>query len=106
MINIVDLNNFAGPLAALATTCDLLYLHVDSDILDAALVPNHATREPHGPGLTDVSVAIEAVMATGKVGAFAVVSVYGAGPGSAISVASGTALIRAGLEAWARFGML
>jgi arginase len=103
---IVDLNNFAGPLAALATTCDLLYLHVDSDILDAALVPNHATREPHGPGLTDVSVAIEAVMTTGKVGAFAVVSVYGAGPGSAISVASGTALIRAGLEAWAWYGMI
>lgn len=101
---IAHVNDFAGPLAALAAACDVLYLHVDSDILDAALVPNHATREPNGPGLAEVNAAIEAVMATGKVGAFAVVSVYGVGPGSAISVASGTALIRSGLEAWARHG--
>lgn len=101
---IADVRDFAGPLASLASACDVIYLHVDSDILDAALVPNHATREPNGPELADVTGAIETVMATGKVGAFAVVSVYGAGPGSAISVASGTALIRAGLEAWARHG--
>ncbi|ABU58922.1 arginase family protein [Roseiflexus castenholzii] len=101
---IADVNDFAGPLASLAAACDVLYLHVDSDILEAALVPNHATREPDGPGLSEVSAAIDTVMATGKVGAFAVVSVYGAGPGSDISVASGTALIRAGLEAWARHG--
>ncbi|MCS6841520.1 MAG: arginase family protein [Roseiflexus sp.] len=101
---IANVNDFAGPLASLTATCDALYLHVDSDILDAALVPNHATREPNGPGLADVSAAIDTVMATSKVGAFAVVSAHGAGPGSAISVASGTALIRAGLKAWARHG--
>lgn len=103
---IADVHTIAHPLATLASTCDIIYLHIDSDILDASLVPNHATREPYGPELSDVSRAIEMVMATGKVGAFAVVSVYGAGPGSATSVASGIALIRTGLEAWKRYGMV
>jgi len=91
--------------AALAERCDLLYLHVDSDILDARFVPNHGTREPNGPDIGQVQAAIDTVMATGKVAAFAVVSVYGAGAGSDISVASGCALIHAGLESWRRHGM-
>jgi len=91
--------------AALAERCDLLYLHVDSDILDARFVPNHGTRTPNGPNLSQVQAALDTVMATGKVAAFAVVSVYGAGAGSDISVASGCALIRAGLESWRRHGM-
>jgi arginase len=91
--------------ADLAGRCDLLYLHVDSDILDAAWVPNHRTREPNGPDLAQVQVAIDTVMATGKVMAFAVVSVYGEGEGSQISVASGIALIRSGLESWRQHGV-
>ena len=101
---IAKVDDLAGPLASLAAACDVIYLHIDSDILDGALVPNHGTREPHGPGLSEVCAAINAVMASRKVGALAVVSVYGAGPGSPVSVASGTALIRAGLESWARHG--
>ncbi|MGQ9548098.1 MAG: arginase family protein [Roseiflexus sp.] len=102
---IARVDNLADPLAAFAATCDIIYLHIDSDILDASLVPNHATREPNGPGLAQVQAAIEMVMATGKVCAFAVVSVYGAGPGSAISVASGMTLIRTGLKAWREYGV-
>ena len=94
-----------GPaVAALAARCDLLYLHIDSDILDAALVPNHGTREPNGPDRAQVARAIDTVLATGAVAACAVVSVYGEGPGSAVSVESGTGLIRATLEGWARYG--
>jgi arginase len=88
----------------LAGRCDALYLHIDSDILDAALVPNHRTREPNGPDLAQVEAAIETVMATGKVVAFAVVSVYGEGEGSQTSVASGISLIRSGLESWRQHG--
>lgn len=84
----------------LAARCDIIYLHVDSDILDEALVPNHGTREPNGPDLPQVAQVIQTVMATGKVAAFAVVSVYGEGPGSEVSVPSGIGLIRAGLSAW------
>jgi arginase len=91
--------------ASLAERCDLIYLHIDSDILDESLVPNHGTREPNGPSMQQVQAAIDTVMATGKVVALAVVSVYGAGEGSAVSVASGIELIRSGLESWRRYGL-
>lgn len=95
-----------GPaVSELAERCDLLYLHIDSDILDAQFVPNHGTREPNGPNMAQVVAAIETVMATGKVGAFAVVSVYNVEPGAAQSVASGLELIRAGLASWKQHGM-
>ena len=90
--------------AQLAERCDLLYLHIDSDILDESLVPNHGTREPNGPSMEQVHAAIDTVMATGKVAAFAVVSVYGEGEGSAVSVASGIELIGGGLQSWHRHG--
>ncbi|MBX3013583.1 MAG: arginase family protein [Caldilineaceae bacterium] len=89
----------------LAQRCDLIYLHIDSDILDERYVPNHGTREPHGPSMEQVLAATELVMATGKVAAYAVVSVYGEGRGSAQSVASGIELIQGGLAAWRRHGM-
>jgi len=89
----------------LADQCDLLYLHIDSDILDASLVPNHGTVEPDGPDMAQVQGAIETVMATGMVGAVAVVSVYGVGEGAAISQASGVELIRGCLTAWQKYGM-
>jgi arginase len=91
--------------ADLAARCDLLYLHIDSDILDASLVPNHGTREPNGPSMAQVLSAIETVMATGKVAALAVVSVYGEGEGSAISVASGIDLIGGALKSWHQYGL-
>jgi len=91
--------------ADLAARCDMLYLHIDSDILDESLVPNHGTREPNGPDMKQVQAAIETVMSTQKVVAFAVVSVYGEGEGSEVSVASGKRLIAAGLETWRRYGV-
>jgi arginase len=89
----------------LAHRCDLLYLHIDSDILDESYVPNHGTKEPEGPSIDQVAEAIETVMATGKVAALAVVSVYGEGEGSDISVTSGIELIKAGLKSWRRHGL-
>jgi arginase len=90
--------------AELAERCDLIYFHIDSDILDEAYTPNHGTKEPNGPNMEQVQAAIETVMATGKVAAFAVVSVYGAGPGSEVSVPAGVELIGSGLQAWSRYG--
>ena len=97
--------DLAESVAQLAERCDLIYLHIDSDILDESLVPNHGTKEPNGPSMAQVRAAIDTVMASGKVAALAVVSVYGEGEGSATSVASGIELIRGGLEAWRRYGM-
>ncbi|NJN16634.1 MAG: arginase [Oscillochloris sp.] len=97
--------DLATAVADLADRCDLLYFHIDSDILDLRFVPNHGTGEPDGPNLAEVTAAIETVCASGKVAALALVSVYGAGPGAETSVASGIALLRAGLRSWARHGM-
>ena len=97
--------DLANSIADLAARCDLLYLHIDSDILDASLVPNHGTREPNGPSMAQVLSAIETVMATAKVAALAVVSVYGEGDGSAISVALGIELVGSALQSWRRHGL-
>lgn len=91
-------------LSALADKIDLIYLHIDSDILDEVYTPNHGTKEPNGPNIRQVLSAIDLVMSTGKVAAYAVVSVYGAGEGSDVMIASGIELIRAGLQSWARHG--
>lgn len=88
----------------LAARCDLIYLHVDADILDQRYVPNHRTPEPDGPSMEQVLAAIETVMATGKVAVLAVVAVWGGGEGGATAVDSGTRLIRGGLESWRRHG--
>lgn len=88
----------------LAARCDLLYLHIDSDILDERYTPNHSTKEPDGPDMDQVKAAIDTVMATGKVAVAAVVSVYGEGEGSEIMVESGIELIRGCLTSWQTHG--
>jgi arginase len=96
--------DLAAAVADLAARCDLLYLHVDADILDERYVPNHPTREPNGPSTAQVLAAIDAVMTTGKVAAFAVVSVWADGDGGDVAVDSGVRLLRGGLESWRRHG--
>jgi arginase len=91
--------------AELAEKVDLIYFHIDSDILDERYTPNHKTKEPHGPDMDQVKAAIETVMATGKVAAFAVVSVYGEGEGAEVNIAAGIELIHSGLAAWKKYGM-
>jgi arginase len=97
--------NLGTAVADLAGRCDMLYLHVDADILDESYVPNHGTREPNGADMEQVLAAIDTVMATGKVVAFAVVSIYGEGEGSETSIASGIELIRGGLKSWCKYGL-
>ena len=101
-------DGFAGdePLAAavgrLAAACDHLYLHIDSDVLDAALTPNHPTKEPGGPGVEETLAAIETVLRTGKVAAYGLVSVNAAGDGAEVSLGAALALLRGGLGAWSK----
>jgi arginase len=89
---------------ALADKVDYLYLHIDSDILDISLQPNHPTGEPNGPDAATVDGLIEHIMATGKVVALAVVSINPEEPGGAISLASGQQMMRTGLASWAAAG--
>jgi arginase len=97
----VDLKEAIDELAA---KCDILYLHVDSDILDARYVPNHGTREPNGPSMEQVLAAVDTVMATGKVVVFALVSIWDKGEGSDVAIRSGVELLRGSMETWRRHG--
>jgi arginase len=90
--------------AGLAEVVDLLYLHVDANILDGPLMPNHPNSEHQGPSLPQALAAVECVMATGKVAAFAVVSVYFENRSTSVDLASGVELVRGGLAAWRRYG--
>jgi arginase len=89
----------------LASRCDHIYLHIDSDIVDASLVPNHGTKEPNGPDVAQVAQAIDIVMATGKVVALAMVSVSGDGDGAEITRHSAAEMLKAGIESWERHGI-
>ncbi len=89
----------------LAENCDIIYLHIDSDILDERYVPNHGTVEPNGPSMDEVMGALDVVMATGKVAVLALVSVYGEGEGADISIKSGIEVLERGLGSWAKAGL-
>ncbi len=90
----------AEALDRLVARCDALYLHIDSDVLDASLTPNHRTKEPGGPDVAQTLAAVEQVMGTGKVVAFGLVAVRGEGEGADVSLRSALALLRGGLRAW------
>ncbi|HLI50564.1 MAG TPA: arginase family protein [Thermomicrobiaceae bacterium] len=87
---------------ALAEKTDFIYLHIDLDILDAELVPAHGTKEPNGPGMAETLEAVEKVLATGKVGVVALVSVYTGGEGGPKTLESGKELMRGSIERWQR----
>jgi arginase len=90
----------------LARRCDLIYLHIDSDVLDRRYVPNHPTVEPGGPDMTEVQSAVDRVMATGKVAALGLVAVWAHDEGGRTAVESATQLLRSGVESWQRHGVL
>jgi len=84
----------------LAADCDWIYVHVDADILDASLQPNHPTAEPNGPDLQTVIHVLDHAFATGKACGFGVVSVNPHGDKGLVSLQSGTEMVVAGTKAW------
>lgn len=97
-----DTERFAEAVKRIESQTDMLYLHIDADILDGVYVPDHKTIEFNGPDMDDVKCAIDIVMQTGKVQAYAVVSVYfpNGKPGKETSARSGLELVRQGLQGW------
>ena len=96
----IERDQVAAAARRLAAKTDLIYLHVDADVLDATLVPTHRTREPDGPGLDQTLAAIKAVVETGKVRAVGLVSVYAEGEGGETTLRSASELLRGSLRAW------
>ncbi len=95
-----DVNPVAVAIQRLADRVDHLYLHVDADVLDVSLQPNHPTAEPNGPDLKAVLAALRVTFATGKVRAFGVVSVNPTGPDGPLAMEMGTRMILGGLADW------
>ncbi len=85
---------------ALAAKCDVIYLHIDEDVLDERYVPNHGTVEPNGPDMDVVLDAIRIVLNTGKVHGYGLVSVNVRGEGGKESLDAALQLLTTGLTAW------
>ncbi len=95
-----------GPLlgeavSKLAREVDLIYLHVDLDVLDASLAPSHDTKEPNGPDIAETLSAIQTVIDTGIVRAFGLVAIYPIREGADVSLRSATELLRESIRYWA-----
>lgn len=88
-------------LSRLAEKTDLIYLHIDMDVLDESLTPSHGTKEPNGPDIATTLDAVQAVLDTGKVEAAGLVSVYPIGEGAETSLRSATELLRDMVRRWA-----
>ncbi len=94
--------NALQEVAGFASSLEALYVHIDADILDASLQPNHPTAEPDGLDVDQTLAVAGAAMDAGNVVAFGVVSVDPAGEEGAISLQSGLSLISGGIERWLR----
>lgn len=86
----------------LADQVDMIYLHMDLDVLDGVYLPNSLFVESGGPELDTTLDNIKAVMDTGKVVAFSLVSVtfINGKPGQDIRTLNGMRVIGAALENW------
>ena len=67
-------NTLQRAVSRLTSTCNLLYLNIDLDVLDPRLVPSSTTPSPNGLELDEAIEAISAVLATGKVAALSLTS--------------------------------
>jgi arginase len=98
----IDSPELGPAVERLAEATDLLYVHIDLDVLDPALVPAHYAKAAGGPSVEQLLAALEPMFATGRVGAFALVSLYAVAPEGDKSVRAALAILRPALARWAR----
>ena len=105
VVNTAQFNNpniWKKVVEQLAEEVDLIYLHMDLDVLDGKYLPNSLFVEEGGPEIETVMDNIRTVMRTGKVMGFSLVSVtfMNGKPGQDIRTLNGMRLLGAGLESW------
>jgi arginase len=96
----VEGSEFKTAIQELASKVDVIYLHIDLDILDESYVPTHRTKEPNGPDVDTTLAAMKTAIDTGKVEAIGMVSVYPNGEGGEIAVQAATDLLRESVAHW------
>lgn len=86
----------------LARRCDLLYLHLDLDVLDPRFVPSASTPSANGLTIEELADATVRVLQTGKVAAMSLSSLNpGGGARGKHSIASALALLQSTVPSWA-----
>ena len=95
-----SIDEIRAAIAHLAGQVDHIYLHIDSDVLDRSLQPNHPTAEPNGPTLPPPTPRLPPWWRPAK-SAPSASSQSIPTARKAISLASGSELIRHGLAVWA-----
>lgn len=92
---------FSGVVEWLAGRCDLLYLHVDLDVLDPRFVPSASTPSADGLTVEELAAAMATAFGTHKVAAASVCSLNpGAGTRGQRSLSSALAVLTRALPAW------
>lgn len=92
---------FEAAVQELASRCDLLYLHLDLDVLDPELVPSASTPSPLGLDIKSVSAMMSAAYDTGAVAATSFSSLNpGGGRLGQRSISTALALIERATAAW------
>ena len=87
----------------LAASCELIYLHVDLDILDPSLVPSASTPSATGLTVAEAAGAMGTVFATGLVAAAGIAGLNpGAGARGERSTKSTLELIEQALATWSQ----
>jgi len=84
--------------ARLSERVDVIYLHVDLDVLDATEIPGSFFETPGGPTADEVAAVLRELMRNPKVRALGIASFPTAEEGRATSMRSAMTLIRAALE--------
>lgn len=83
---------------ALSGNVDVIYLHVDLDILDATEIPGSFFATPGGPTASELGPAIRLLVSEPKVGALGISSFPTAEEGRAKSMRSTLTLLRAAMD--------
>lgn len=94
-------DRLAGVVEWLAGRCDLLFLHVDLDVLDPRFVPSASTPSADGLTVEELAATMATVLRTRKVAAVSLCSLNpGAGARGQRSIASTLTVLTAALPSW------
>jgi arginase len=86
--------NISGQIARLEALTDVIYVHVDMDVLDPSEVAGHPLTAPEGPTSRELSAALEVMFQHPKVGALGIASLpYGANDKDLVSLHAAYRLI-------------
>lgn len=100
-----DPEKWGEAVRALAGRVDVIYLHIDGDILDAQFTPGQYTARTGGAHVETAMDNIRAVMETDKVIAFSLVSMFheNDNPAKELCTLNGMRLIAAAFRNWKYF---